>query len=91
MVDLQAQIDTNQGDFTSSGTDFTNRSLGFIITSGGDVTLNHTGAVSFQQMVNLIGTGGAGGALSINDSASSVDLLQVFRLRHQTLILEITH
>ena len=73
-VDLQAQIDTNQGDFTSSGTDFTNRSLGFIITSGGDVTLNHTGAVSFQQMVNLIGTGGTGGALSINDSASSVDL-----------------
>ena len=50
-VVVNRQIDTKGGDFTSSGVNFTNNGLGFLLTTDGNINLNHTGAVNVNGQV----------------------------------------
>ncbi len=66
-VTLNETVQTQGGAFTSSGTFFT--SVESITTNGGNIDINHSGAVDFQNTL----TSGAG-TIDIDDAASGVTL-----------------
>jgi filamentous hemagglutinin family protein len=51
-VSINAAIATNGGTFSSSGVNYTQNAGGTIATTGGAVTINHTGAVAINDTLN---------------------------------------
>ena len=68
---VNAAIITDGGSFSSSGVNFASNSSGTITTAGGDVTLDHDGAVTVG--ANIDSSGADGGAFDISGASMSLN------------------